>query len=344
MLYFTERDGAPRWVGAIVSFDGFAPPPTPPAVAANESVSAFLAGEAARDAVQERLAAEYDAYPFSISLNPSGTLALFVTASNETAVSSYEVIDLVNDLRTAHTIEDGIALAASGAVWRDDTSLFIGYRDSEDDEGPIWGHLALLDLRSHTLTRIEPDAVLGQPPSVTPDGTAVYAVNLQIKTWRDGAAAPLGNHFALGALAHPGLSAPALSADGAHLIAIRCSGPNAASRTPCRYLLFDVESGSARPVVTFDAPPMGGHADSAVWNESGTWALVTPWTGLAEQQGLTLLDAARNETHFLGYESFNGRWVNDTLLIFDIFIFGERQTHLFDVTTQTRQRLLRDDV
>lgn len=341
LLYFTEENGQPRWLGAILSFNGFSALPQYETASPSAEVVQFLATDEARQATLTELAERFDAPFYTLSLNPSGTVALYASQEHEFGAYEFEVIDMATGETAVFQTENGLGIAAHNAVWRDEQTVFVGYRDGMEDEGPVWGHLALLDTRTGKLTKIEPDRLLGQQPSVTPDGTAVYTTGNQIMIWQNSEGSTLGDALATGALPYPGLSAPALSAAKTHLIAISCGTVSAESRKKCSYRLFDIATGSSQPVATFDPPPMGGSPSAAQWNNAGTWAVISPWANFAEQRGLTLVNTA-GETIFLGVDTYNGRFATDNLLIFDAYINDEQQQHSFDLTARTRTRLLKN--
>ena len=103
------------------------------------------------------------------------------------------------------------------------------------------------------------------------------------------------------------------------------------------YVLADLESGQAQIVAAYDAPAIEFMPAPARWNSSESWAALTPITFIAEQDGITVVEAATGDSLFLGIGTSKPRWVTDTqLLVYAATIGSQRQLFLLDVTTGAR--------
>lgn len=341
LLYFTEEDGQPLWVGAIFSFDSFAEQPDYPTIPLTDEMQRFLQAEDSFP-LQQELAARYDSFFYQFTINPSGTIALHTPNMHEFGVYTYELIDLNSGDVTTLESENGINISANDAIWLDDKRVLLSYRDSIDDEGPVWGHLGLLDITTNSLTPIEDEVLLAQPPVQTPNGTLIYNNHQgDAILWKDGRKETVSLAPILASSNSAWLSASALSIsnDLRYIIGVTSINEPEISRSQGIYVLLDRETEETTILTRFDAPPMGGYTDPAIWNDVGSHAVISPWANFAEQQGLTVVNAATAESIFLGLETSNGRWLSDDQLLFNAIINNERQLHLLDVTTGERVRI-----
>lgn len=345
LLYFTEQAGALRWLGAVFSYDSFAPVAQYDIEPLTDEVETFLRAEV-ETVIREKEVAENNSGAFSaLSINPSGTVALFTTFDYALENAAYEIENLQTGERAIYENEAGISITANRAVWLDNRFVVVGFRNDPMDESPIWGHVALLDTITNELTTIEDEHVLGQAPSVTPDGAVIFSnSNGDAVIWQDGdrRIVNMDPILALSNRSWIHLSPVSMSNDQRYFIGVVGIDQLEISRSMGRYVLLDIVTNEATIVASFDAPPMGGYTGTASWNEAGTHAVISPWANFREQQGLTVVEAATAEAVFLGIDSYNGRWLNDEQLIFEAYIDDVLQTHIYNVATGDRYRLDHD--
>ncbi len=342
LLYFTKDQGAIQWIGAIFSFDQFAPSPTYDISPLTETIQTFLIDSQRQTAVLEELINPDTASYSSYSVNPNGTVALYTTGEHELAIPTYDLINLVTGQRTTFENQENFNMSASRAVWLDDRFVLVSFRDDPMDEGPVWGHLARLDTLTNELLIIEASILLGQPPVVTPSGAIIYNSDQgNAVIWDEGTKREVSMQtaIALGQSQWRYFSSLSMSNDQRYFIGITSIDDNALSRTKGIYVLLDSQTNEAQIVASFDAPPMGGYSAPAEWNSAGTHAVISPWANFAEQDGLTVVEASSGETYFMGLQSGNGRWFSDEVLIFDTYLNNEKQTHIFNLVTKERRQL-----
>lgn len=332
LLYFTEQDGEQRWMGAIFSFDGFAPVLPTLVAEPNETVRNYLQTVAQQDAFAQQIAARFDILPASVAINPSQTLAVVASGSHKFGLYNHHVIDLASGEVTTYAGENGRALVVTGN-WADDQRLIVKYSDSKDDF-PVAGRIALLDAADGTVSVIEANGFAYPPLAMTADGAIAYQVVGGIAVWQADAGKSGIDAAASGS--------PSISADLRYAIGVD-SQQTADGLSQGRYVLHDTQTDTEQTVATFYPPPMGGWTDPAVWNAAGTWAAIAPWSTFAEHSGVTLVEAASGTTRFLGIDTFAPRWAADDLLLFNAYVGDEQQTRLLDLNTNDQVVLLLDE-
>lgn len=343
LLYFNDEDGLYRWIGAIFSFDQFEALAEYETVSASSEVTTLLKAESSQVALDEEIA------PFlndgeTISINPSNTIGLVTGPYNGEVpeAARYALLDLDRLTRVDQRIEFPLELMASRSVWLSDTVLLISYRDQQFEDGPYFGPLARLDIENEELTRLDSNHPLLQPPLRIGPGRAAYVTEMGIFVYDEGAREieTVWEHTEIR------LDSPALSPVGPFLIAHTVTQNDALSRETAHYQLVDLETNRMTEVARADAPPMGGWHPPAIWRPAGRFAVITPWTQFAEQDGLTLVDIERpDEPFFLGIGTSNPRWLPESgHLLFEAKIDQELQLHRLNPTTGERVRLVLPEI
>lgn len=339
LLYFAQQAGEYEWIGAIFSFDGFATAKEYPLVEQPAELRAYLTEKATLAALKAQLSEQFRTDIGQISINPAHSTAVIAESSHQFGIYQYAVIDIASGSRTSFQSELGRAIFVT-EHWLDDQQLVVKYH-TRDTDYPVPGQLAILDVATGELTLLDEKVFVHETLSVTPNGAIVYPKGENVSVWQDGVVQLIDMQPILDIDDGKDrlITSVAMSADQRYIIALTRIDDAVG------YVLLDIKTSKTAIINTFTPPAIDGVPPPAIWNPSGSWAVLSfsAWTAYAEQSGLILVEAATGKTRHLSINSKGGYWINDELLLFNAMINDEQQAFLYAVASGEQIRVQIDE-
>lgn len=329
LLFLTEEEGELRWAGlalARVANEGapFAPLPEldtapPPAglIYVTEGEWRQVEGPG-----QERLLAKHEG---QLSLNPDATLAL----AAQIEAQQVELLDLTRGISETIVLEDTLILGVADATWLDGQTVVLGIAQGA---GAVTqrttGRLALLDVRSGTLTPIGPEISTYAHPAVT-GGTLVVDSNEGLWLWQS----PAGRFLELDGVraleTRGNLFSPVLAPGGERLAGVATGN---FGRHTHGYAVLDLDAGTARLAHTFQPVPTEARPDWRMrWSTGGSWLALQPPSWDPLESGVWLVRADGTDRRGLGAGTADAVWVGDERLAYTRVVDGVSRAALLDL-------------
>ncbi len=341
LLYFTRSEDELRWQGIIVSFNNFATVPNYPIGELSAEQQAVLTTERNRQQQLEQLDAQFPYDPDGaprpfFSVNPSGTLAVgqygapledgSTLSLYNFATDTYQPIALPETGNSDFPVWQARSISAN---WLDDERVLFGYVADANDEGPVGGHPALLNVTTEEATSLDAESMMfwRSNASVTTDQAMLFIADVQPRIWRDGNVTMLETEgFNLTGV---------ISADGSQVVLAKKVNVDANSNGGIAWVSHDLQTGQETQLLTSDGTIAAGFGEAFI-NASGSWVAIDVNSDLAEELGVWVISADGTQKTHLGIGTRAPLWLDHTTIIFTAIVNGAQQTHLFDAATGER--------
>jgi hypothetical protein len=314
MLYITVENGVYAWAGLVASPDNFALLPELPLMAPPPGLIYRRGNEWWRiNAVGE--AESMQMHSGELSLNPSGTLALYA----EIGAQQLMLVHFPEGNSETIDIEGTLVHSSGDMPWLDeDTAVLIIVPPEKDPNEGLIGNLSLLHVLEGTIVALPPLLDFYAHPSVTTDGGILYYQDDELYLWRDDNEQIL-NYAHTVAVADelrplPYVAAPVMSPDGHYVTGVSSLEYG---RFTIAYVLADLTN----QTTTFLSPFVHLATDAAVpygihWSPDSQWVALDPPVWIWDNN-VPVIPVANPENRFLlGAGTSHPIWLDNNQLLF----------------------------
>lgn len=247
-----------------------------------------------------------------------GAAVDFASAEPPRGAQTIRVVDLSNESAINQNIPIDMRLAGCYG-WQNDGVLLCGIRYPYEEDTPNLGHLARVDANTGQVEVLQIEKYTFSPPAASADGRKIAydTGNNEMMLWQDGESTPFDfAGYENGAFVPTqGVGSPAFSPDG-QKIAVVFGG------SPARYVVFDLTSGSAVEVASFEPLGFGGYFPAAVWNPTGERLAIQLLTNDPTTNRFIVVNSDGSDLMEIGSGYRNPVWLDSSVFVAQQLVDG----------------------